>query len=83
MAAMTNTPPFLPSRARPVRRGPVDLSNTAIRPDELAAPSSSTELGEQAVELLMAELGGSDVPGATLLPPRMTERASTAPRALA
>ncbi|MGW2637221.1 LacI family DNA-binding transcriptional regulator [Streptomyces sp. NPDC001348] len=73
-------------------RVPADLSITAICPDELAASLRvpitsvtlpSTELGERAVELLMAKLGGSDVPGATLLPPRMTERASTAPRALA
>jgi DNA-binding LacI/PurR family transcriptional regulator len=73
-------------------RVPADLSITAICPDELAASLRvpvtsvalpSTELGERAVELLIAKLGGSDVPGATLLPPRMTERASTAPRALA
>lgn len=73
-------------------RVPADLSITAICPDELAASLRvpvtsvalpSTELGERAVELLMAKLGGSDVPGVTLLPPRMTERASTAPRALA
>ncbi|MFF4019151.1 LacI family DNA-binding transcriptional regulator [Streptomyces sp. NPDC001843] len=73
-------------------RVPADLSITAICPDELAASLRvpvtsvtlpSTELGERAVELLMAKLGGTEVPGATLLPPRMTERASTAPRALA
>ncbi|MFF4491664.1 LacI family DNA-binding transcriptional regulator [Streptomyces sp. NPDC001544] len=73
-------------------RVPADLSITAICPDELAASLRvpvtsvalpSTELGERAVELLIAKLGGSDVPGATLLPPRMTERASTARRALA
>jgi DNA-binding LacI/PurR family transcriptional regulator len=37
-------------------------------------------VGERAVELLMKKLGGSAVPEATLLPPRLTERASTEPR---
>ncbi|MFJ3309580.1 LacI family DNA-binding transcriptional regulator [Streptomyces sp. NPDC086549] len=68
---------------------PGDLSITAICPDELAASLRvpvtsvalpSTELGERAVELLMRKLGGADVPEATLLAPRLTERASTAPR---
>ncbi|GGL72236.1 LacI family transcriptional regulator [Streptomyces fumigatiscleroticus] len=72
-------------------RVPGDLSVTAICPDELAASLRvpvtsvaipSAEVGERAVELLMAKLdgGGTDVPEATLLPPRLTERASTAPR---
>ncbi|MDQ0748831.1 DNA-binding LacI/PurR family transcriptional regulator [Streptomyces africanus] len=38
-------------------------------------------MGTRAVELLMRKLGGdTDVPEATLLAPRLTERASTAPR---
>ncbi|WP_369169748.1 LacI family DNA-binding transcriptional regulator [Streptomyces sp. R28] len=70
-------------------RIPADLSVTAICPDELAenlrVPVTSValptaEVGTRAVELLMKKLGGNAVPEATLLPPRMTERASTAPR---
>jgi DNA-binding LacI/PurR family transcriptional regulator len=70
-------------------RVPGDLSVTAICPDELAesvpvpvtsVALPSAEVGERAVQLLMKKLGGSAVPEATLLPPRMTERASTAPR---
>ncbi|MFF4356151.1 LacI family DNA-binding transcriptional regulator [Streptomyces sp. NPDC001604] len=70
-------------------RVPGDLSVTAICPDELAesvrvpvtsVALPSAEVGERAVELLMKKLGGSTVPEATLLPPRLTERASTTPR---
>jgi DNA-binding LacI/PurR family transcriptional regulator len=70
-------------------RVPRDLSVTAICPDELAesvrvpvtsVALPSAELGARAVELLMKKLGGSTVPDATLLAPRLTERASTAPR---
>jgi DNA-binding LacI/PurR family transcriptional regulator len=70
-------------------RVPEDLSVVAICPDEVAerpaTPVSSiaipaAEVGEQAVELLMAKLDDLDVPDATLLPPRLTQRASTAPR---
>ncbi|WP_393098571.1 LacI family DNA-binding transcriptional regulator [Streptomyces sp. LN325] len=70
-------------------RVPADLSVTAICPDELAGnvrvpvtsvALPSTEVGTRAVELLMRKLGGADVPEATLLAPRLTERASTAPR---
>ncbi|MHB9861348.1 LacI family DNA-binding transcriptional regulator [Streptomyces sp. YIM S03343] len=70
-------------------RIPEDLSVTAICPDDLAGslrvPVSSValpsaELGERAVELLMQKLDGQAVPDATLLTPRLTERASTAPR---
>jgi DNA-binding LacI/PurR family transcriptional regulator len=70
-------------------RVPGDLSVSAICPDELAAsvrvPVTSValpaaELGSGAVELLMRKLGGKTVPDATLLAPRLTERASTAPR---
>jgi DNA-binding LacI/PurR family transcriptional regulator len=70
-------------------RVPGDLSITAICPDELAesvrVPVTSValptaELGSRAVELLMKKLDGKAVPDATLLAPRLTERASTAPR---
>ena len=70
-------------------RVPGDLSVTAICPDEIAesvrvpvtsVALPSAELGERAVQLLMKKLDGSAVPDATLLAPRMTERASTAPR---
>ncbi|MFF4259041.1 LacI family DNA-binding transcriptional regulator [Streptomyces sp. NPDC001663] len=72
-------------------RVPGDLSVTAICPDELAesvrvpvtsVALPSAEVGEQAVELLMRKLGGSTVPEATLLPPHLTERGSTAPRTI-
>jgi len=72
-------------------RVPGDLSVTAICPDELAesvhvpvtsVALPSAEVGERAVELLMKKLGGSTVPEATLLPPRLTERGSTAPRTI-
>ncbi|MFF3202753.1 LacI family DNA-binding transcriptional regulator [Streptomyces sp. NPDC002962] len=68
---------------------PGDLSVTAICPDELAeglrVPVTSialpsAEVGERAVDLLMRKLDGETVPEATLLPPAMTRRASTAPR---
>jgi DNA-binding LacI/PurR family transcriptional regulator len=70
-------------------RVPGDLSITAICPDELAeslrvpvtsVALPSAELGARAVELLMKKLDGTAVAEATLLPPRLTERASTAPR---
>ena len=73
-------------------RVPGDLSVTAVCPDELAesvrvpvtsVALPSAELGERAVELLMRKLGGAAVPEATLLSPRLTERASTARRTLA
>ncbi|MFR0352907.1 LacI family DNA-binding transcriptional regulator [Streptomyces sediminimaris] len=73
-------------------RVPGDLSVTAICPDELAGSVRipvtsvavpSAEVGERAVRLLMKKLGGGTVPEATLLPPKLTERASTAPRTLA
>ncbi|MEU5070544.1 LacI family DNA-binding transcriptional regulator [Streptomyces asoensis] len=70
-------------------RVPGDLSVTAICPDGLASTLRvpvtsvalpSAEVGERAVELLMRKLGGEAVPEATLLPPTLTRRASTAPR---
>ncbi|MEV0636836.1 LacI family DNA-binding transcriptional regulator [Streptomyces sp. NPDC050619] len=71
-------------------RVPGDLSVTAICPDELAESARvpvtsvalpSDDIGTRAVELLMRKLDGTDVPESTLLPPRLTERASTAQRA--
>lgn len=70
-------------------RVPTDLSVTAICPDETAATVRvpvtnvalpTAEVGERSVELLMRKLAGTAVPEATLLPPRMTSRSSTAPR---
>ncbi|QOV37990.1 LacI family DNA-binding transcriptional regulator [Streptomyces ferrugineus] len=71
-------------------RVPVDLSVTAICPDELAesvrVPVTSValpaaEVAARAVELLVGKLGGEGVPGVTLLAPRLTERGSTGRRA--
>lgn len=68
---------------------PGDLSLTAVCPSPVAASARvpvtsvavpSAELGTRAVHLLVRKLSGASVPGATLLPPRLTERASTAPR---
>lgn len=73
-------------------RVPADLSVTAICPDELAesvrvpitsVALPSAEVGTRAVELLMKKLDGTAVPESTLLPPRMTERASTGRRTVA
>jgi len=70
------------------RRVPGDLSVVAICPDEVAqrpvipltaVALPASEIGERAVELLMAKLNERDVPDATLLPPKLTLRASTAP----
>lgn len=69
------------------RRVPDDVSVLAICPDEVAertSPSLSSvlipaeEVGAKAVALLMSKLEGHAVPEATLLPPRLTVRASTA-----
>jgi DNA-binding LacI/PurR family transcriptional regulator len=70
-------------------RVPADLSVTAVCPDDLAAtprvPVTSVslpadELGARAVDLLIQKLHGTPVPETTLLPPRLTERASTSRR---
>ncbi|MBQ1161517.1 LacI family DNA-binding transcriptional regulator [Streptomyces sp. A73] len=70
-------------------RIPQDLSMVAVCPDELAENTAvpvtsvaipAAEVGERAVGLLMDKLNGRSVPDATLLPPRLTPRASTAPR---
>lgn len=82
--------PLMEAFAQLGLRVPEDLSLTAICPDELAeqarVPVTSVaiptaEVGARAVQLLMAKLSGDPVPAATLLPPRLTVRASTAPRA--
>ncbi|MFF8322030.1 LacI family DNA-binding transcriptional regulator [Streptomyces bobili] len=84
--------PLVDALARLGLRVPGDLSITAICPDALAeglrVPVTSialpaAEVGTRAVELLMRKLAGEEVPEATLLPPRLTRRASTGPRALA
>ncbi|NGO73790.1 LacI family DNA-binding transcriptional regulator, partial [Streptomyces boncukensis] len=80
--------PLLEAFQRAGMRVPEDLSVVAVCPDEtagsMAVPVSSVaipaaEVGERSVELLMAQLAGRTVPDATLLPPRLTARASTAP----
>jgi DNA-binding LacI/PurR family transcriptional regulator len=64
---------------------------TAICPDEVAERARvpvtsvaipSAEVGARAVDLLMRKLDGAEVAGATLLPPHLTARASTARRAV-
>ncbi|WP_407952065.1 LacI family DNA-binding transcriptional regulator [Plantactinospora sonchi] len=70
------------------RRVPTDVSVLAICPDEVADRANpaltsvlipAEEVGRQAVTLLMRKLAGEPVPDATLLDPRLTVRASTAP----
>lgn len=70
-------------------RVPEDLSVVALCPDEVAEHASlpltsvaipAEELGSRAVQLLMAKLDDREVPEATLLPPRLTVRSSTAAR---
>ncbi|MGE5830179.1 MAG: LacI family DNA-binding transcriptional regulator [Micromonosporaceae bacterium] len=74
------------------RRVPEEISVVAICPDEVAdrstPPLSSVlipaeEVGAKAVTLLMRKLTGADVPDASLLAPRLTVRASTAPATVA
>ncbi|MGK5555744.1 LacI family DNA-binding transcriptional regulator [Actinomadura kijaniata] len=69
------------------RRVPGDLSVVAICPDEVAEQAEppltsvaipAEEVGRRAVELLMGKLDGTTVPAATLLPPALTARASSA-----
>jgi DNA-binding LacI/PurR family transcriptional regulator len=72
------------------RRVPEDVSIVALGPDPLAEHTSpplssvllpAEALGRRAVELLMSKLAGEPAIGATLLPPRLTVRDSTAPPA--
>jgi DNA-binding LacI/PurR family transcriptional regulator len=81
--------PVVEAFRRAGRRVPQELSVVAICPDELAEQAAlpltsvaipAQEVGARAVELLMAKLDERAVPAATLLPPRLTRRASTAPR---
>ncbi len=69
------------------RRVPDDVAVVAICPDELAETLQLTsvqlpaeELGRQAMELLVARLNGHPTAPLTLLPPKLSGRASTAPR---
>ncbi|MER7402253.1 LacI family DNA-binding transcriptional regulator [Streptomyces sp. NPDC000070] len=84
-AVVVHNPPLLDPLITAFRqlglRVPEDLSVTAVCPDDSATTTSvalpATELGTRAVELLMEKLHGTPVPEVTLLPPRLTERAST------
>jgi DNA-binding LacI/PurR family transcriptional regulator len=69
------------------RRVPQDVSVLAICPDEVALGATprltnvqipAQEVGRLAVELLLTRGTGADVPTRTLLPPTLTDRASTA-----
>ncbi|MBB5804112.1 DNA-binding LacI/PurR family transcriptional regulator [Saccharothrix ecbatanensis] len=71
------------------RKVPDDIAVIAICPDDqadrLMPPLTSVavpaeQLGQHAVALLMAKLDRIPTPPLTLLPPRLTERTSTAPR---
>jgi DNA-binding LacI/PurR family transcriptional regulator len=79
--------PLLDAFATLGRRVPVDVSVVAICPDDVAERAKprltsvripAEEVGRRAVELVVAKLGGSHVPGATLLPPVLTARESAA-----
>lgn len=82
--------PAIPSLLEALRAAgrmiPDDVAVIAMCPDELAEQATppltsiaipASEVGRQAVRLLMAKLDGQDVPDATLLEPRFTARAST------
>ncbi|MEV0476727.1 substrate-binding domain-containing protein, partial [Streptomyces prunicolor] len=58
----------------------IDELAESVRVPVTSVALPTAELGARAVELLMKKLGGKTVPDATLLSPRLTERASTAPR---
>lgn len=70
------------------RSVPGEISVVAICPDEVAERCTpqldsvlipAEEVGARAVELLMRKIEGGEAPDATLLPPRLTARASTGP----
>jgi DNA-binding LacI/PurR family transcriptional regulator len=78
--------PLLEALRTAGRRVGEDLALLALCPDDLAEQATppltsmaipAHELGGRAVGLLMAKLDGQSVPGATLLAPRLTVRAST------
>lgn len=80
--------PLLDVLRRLGRRVPEDMSLMAICADDVAerqVPQLSSvaipadEIGQQAVESLIAKLEGHEVPALTLFPPRLTPRASTRP----
>ncbi|MFJ4847130.1 LacI family DNA-binding transcriptional regulator [Streptomyces sp. NPDC088733] len=69
-------------------RVPEDISVTAICPDEIAEQTPlpitsvalpTAEIGTRAVNLLIAKLAGEEAPETTVLPARLTPRATTAP----
>ena len=71
------------------RRIPEDLSVIVIGSDDLGLRTTpqltsislpTEDVAQRAVDLLVALLGGTDVPAATLLPPRLTVRDSTGAR---
>ncbi len=81
--------PLLSAFREAGRSVPDDLSVVAICPDELAEHTMpaltsvaipAEEVGRAAVGLVMDKLAGRPVPAATLLPPRLTPRASTRAR---
>jgi DNA-binding LacI/PurR family transcriptional regulator len=78
--------PLLSAFREAGRSVPDDLSVVAICPDELAEHAMpaltsvaipAEEVGREAVALLMSKLGNQSVPDATLIPARLTRRAST------
>lgn len=71
------------------KRVPEDLSVIVIGPDELGLRTTprltsislpTEDVAQGAVDLLVSKLDGAGVPSATLLPPRLTVRDSTAAR---
>ncbi|MGC5037833.1 LacI family DNA-binding transcriptional regulator [Streptomyces sp. DT190] len=74
--------PLLTAFRQRGRRIPQDLSVLAVGTDVPETVSAvtvpSAELGTLGVQLLMRERTGPRPPGTTLLPPRLTERGSTA-----
>jgi DNA-binding LacI/PurR family transcriptional regulator len=80
-------PPLLAALRAAGRRVPDDVSLVAICPDSLAEQSRprlssvhlpAEELGRRAVAMLMHKLDGDAAEGATLLPPTLTPRESSA-----
>jgi DNA-binding LacI/PurR family transcriptional regulator len=79
--------PLLEALRAAGRRVPDDVSIVALGPDSVAEHTSppltsvllpAEALGRRAVELLMSKLAGDPAIGATLLPPHLTVRGSTA-----
>ena len=81
-AAVSHALSVLPERGR---RVPRDVSVVAICPDDLAGslglsavPIPAERVGREAVALLMGKVDGRTVPEATLIPPDLIRRGSTA-----